>query len=390
MIYQEAEALLAETFAPLTTAEFFGAIGKTRFGSKGGLSHPRRGLFGTDPKRTVLQGYLSHAATLDFHARAPTLPAPAPRPVSSADEYLELIRSFHDRGYTVRIPDVVPLAPKLQRFTRALEFMLRRPVSASIFWSAAGAEAIVHYDKPENLIVQLEGRKRWFISTDPPGLQNNWMQVGEPLPNLERHQVVDVEPGDLMYVPGGTPHTVESTTESLHLAIVFEPMTVREAIIAAVDCLADSDRALRQTAVGRVQDADFQRLSNQVIEGLGRVLTHCRSQDFVKAAMDLRWSRTTGSLPALPRQAVAVEVTRETRVQQSPLAISYLRRSFTSIDFSQPGEHIPVHAGVEPELQFITSTGSFQVADVPGPSGEEVKIALVRRLIESGFLQIAG
>ena len=285
------------------------------------------------------------------------------------------------------IPDVVPLAPKLKLFVRALKSMLRQPVKASVFWSAAGAQAIVHYDRPHNLIVQLEGRKRWYISTEPAGLQNQWAQIGEPPPNLQNHRVLDVEPGDLIYIPGVTPHTVESTTESLHLAIVFPPLTIREAIIAAVDFLSDSDRSFRETAAGRVQNIDFHELSMRVLDGLNRLLSHCRSEDFLRAAMDLRSARITGDYHALDKPSAPIAVTRDSRVRQSSLAISELRHAFTSLEFSQPGERIGIHAGVEPELRFITSTDSFLVSDIPGASGEDVKIALVKRLIETGFLE---
>ena len=387
MIYEQAEALLAQVLAPLTTDQFFDVVGRTSFNLKGSPAHRRRQLLGDDPKRVLLSGFPTHSAKLDWHSRNATQPPPTPRAVSNADEYLELIRNFHERGYTVRIPDVVPLDPNLQHFARALEFMLRQPVEASVFWSAAGAQAIIHYDKPDNLIVHLEGKKRWFISTDPAGRQNKWSQVGEAKPDLERHTVIDVEPGDLIYIPGGTPHTVESTTESLHLAIVFEPITVREAIIAAVDYLSDNDRSLREPAVGRLQDLDVQRLSSLVAGGLERVIAHSRSQDFLRAAMDLRASRMTADLPARPRTPSA-GITRDTQIRHSPLAISHLRPSMASLDFSVPGEHIAVHPGVEPELQFIASTNSFRVADLPGASAEEVKIALVTRLIDSGFLEV--
>jgi hypothetical protein len=389
MIYEQAEALLAQVLTPLTTDQFFDSVGRACFNLKGSPAHPRRQLFGDDPKRTMLSGFLTHSTRLDWHSKTATQPPPTPRAASSADEFMQLIKSFHERDYTVRIPDVIPLSPELQHFTRALEFMLRKPVEASVFWSAAGGQAIVHYDKPDNLIIHLEGKKRWLISTDPPGRQNKWSQVGEAKPSLERHTVIDVEPGDLIYIPGGTPHTVESTTESLHLAIVFEPITVREAIIAAVDYLSDNDRAFREPVVGRVQDVDLERLAGQVAGGIGRLLTHSHSKDFLKAAMDLRSSRMTADLPA-SQKAPSKGVSRETLVRHSPLAISYLRPSLTSLDFSVPGEHIAVHRGVEPELQYIASTDSFRVADVPGASGEEVKIALVTRLIESGFLEVAS
>lgn len=390
MIYEEAEALLAETLAPLSTDEFFAAIGKACLESKDGPEHPRRYLFGDEPKQSILDAFATHATMLDCHATTPTGPPPALRPASSPDDFHELIKSFHQRGYTVRVPDVVPLAPKLQLFVRAIESMLRQPVKASVFWSAAAARAIIHYDRPHNLIIQLEGRKRWYISTEPAGLQNQWIQIGEPPPSLQNHRVIDVEPGDLIYIPGGTPHTVESTTESLHLAIVFPPVTVREAIIAAVDFLSDNDRSFRETAAGRVQAIDYGDLSRQVLDGLNRLMSQCRSEDFLKAAMDLRSSRITADLPALHKPSVAASVTRDTRVRQAPLAISQLRHSFTSLDFSQPGARIGIHAGVEPELRFITSTDAFRIADIPGASGEEVKIALVKRLIDTGFLEVAS
>ena len=390
MIDEQAEAILAEAFAPLATDKFLGAIGKSWFGLKGGPDHPRAQLFGPDPKQTMLGGYATHAQLLDWHSPAPTAAPPPLRAASSSDDFLRIIGGFHERGYTVRIPDVVGLTPELQRFVRALEIVLRQPVKASVFWSAAGAKAIVHYDKPHNIIVHLTGRKRWFISSDLPGLQNKWAQAGEAPPNLQNHQVLDVEPGDLIYIPGGTPHTVDSTTESLHLAIVFEPVTLREAVIAAVDFLSDSEREFREAIAGRASEIDPVRLSALVASGLDRLRDQCRSPDFVSAAMDLRASRATADLPPLAKPASVAAVTRDSRVRHSPLAISHLRHSAGSLDFSQPGEHIAVHRGVEPELRFIAATDSFRVGDLPGAAGEEVKIALVTRLIQSGFLELAG
>ena len=390
MIQEQAEALIAETLAPLATDEFFDAVGKTYLEYKDGPSHKRRLLFGDDPKQTALSAFAAHSAKLDWHARAPTQPPPAPRETSGPDDFRQLIQSFHERGYTVRIPDVASVSPQLQLFTRALEFMLRKPVEASLFWSGAGAEAIIHYDKSENIVVQLEGRKRWYISTEPAGLQNNWMHVGEPVPSIEHHRVVDVGPGDLLYIPRGTPHTVESTTDSLHLAIVFQPLTAREAIIAALDALSDNDRSFRETAVTRASEVDFGKLSAQVTDGIRRLLEHAQSEEFLRAALDFRMAQNTANLPPLPRSAATSALTRDTLVRQTPLAISYLRPSFASMDFSQPGMQIPIHRGVEPELRFITSNQAFRIGDIPGAAGEDVKIALVTRMIDTGFLEVAS
>jgi mannose-6-phosphate isomerase-like protein (cupin superfamily) len=387
MNIEDADAVLRDVLDPLPAETFFGALGRSTLDVQGGPGHPRAALFGDDPVRTALGGYATHAERLDCHGVSPSQPPPGPCKVDGPDEFRALIQAYHERDYTVRIPDVVALSPPLRRLVRALEILLHQPVDASLFWSKAGAGAIVHYDNRDNLVVQLHGRKRWYVSTDPPGLQNNWRHVDEPLPQFQRHRAIDVGPGDLLYIPRGTPHTVDSETESLHLAILFVPTTWRDVLIAAVDLLSDADRSFRETAVER-SDSDLRALSSQVASGLERLAAHFRSGGLVEAAMAHRSSRFIGDLPALPRPSAVPLVLPESRVRHAPLAVCHLRPAGDRIDLSFPGDHIAVHAGVEAELRFIQRTPEFRVRDIPGASAIEVRVALVSRLIGSGLLEL--
>ena len=382
-----AESILNAFFAPLTVDGFLAALGQRSFDVQGGENPVRRGLFGDDPKHSLLAGFATHADQLKSYGVAPTSPPPRASAVADSNEFEALIKSFHEREYTVRVPDVIPLSPRLQEVTRALEALLKQPVQTALFWSKAEAKAIIHYDKRDNIAVQLEGRKRWFISTDPPGLQNNWEHVGEPVPQLPRYRVVDAEPGDLIYIPRGTPHTVESTSESLHLAILFIPTTLREAIIAALDYLSDSDHDLREPAFARASDSHLAGLNARTKAALDRLAEHCRSEDFVKQALDLRSSRMVSALPALPKPSAPQPLTRDTMVRHTPLAISHLRTAQGTMDFTIPGEHIAIHRGVERELRFIAANEQFRVADLPGESSDDVRVALVSRLVASGLLE---
>jgi hypothetical protein len=382
---EEAETVVKSVLEPLPLETFFEALGRSVFDVPGGPAHRRAGLFGEDPVRTALSAFSTHSERLDCHGVGPSLPPPGPRKVDGEDEFRKLIHAYHERNYTVRMPEVVSLSPPLQRFARALELLLQQPVDASLFWSKAGAGAIVHYDKRDNLVFQLHGRKRWYVSTDPPGLQNAWRPIGEPMPHLQRHGVIDVGPGDLLYIPRGTPHTVESVSESLHLAILFEPTTLRDILIAAIDHLSDSDRSLRETA-----DKGADGLSPQAVHALERLIARCRSGDFVEAAAKHRSSRFVGDLPALPKPQPVPGVTAETRVRHAPLAIFQLRRTGDWIDFSLPGDRLAIHPGVEEELRFIRDTVEFRVQDVPGASSIEVRVALVGRLIAAGVLEPVG
>jgi hypothetical protein len=383
MNVEEAKALVQTILEPMPLETFFQALGRSVFEAPGGPAHLRAGLFGEDPVGTALGAYGALSERLDCHGVSPAAPPPGPRKVDGEAEFRALIHAYHERDYTVRMPEVVSLSPPLQRFARALELLLRQPVDASLFWSKAGAGAIVHYDNRDNLVVQLHGHKRWYVSTDPPGLQNNWPQIGEPLPQLQNHRVIDVGPGDLLYIPRGTPHTVDSVSESLHLAVLFVPTTLRDVLVAAIDHLSDSDRALRERA------PEAGDLSIEAVKAVERLLARFRSAGFVDSAMKHRSSRFVSGLPALPRPREVPAVTAETRVRHAPLALFHLRHARELLDLSFPGDHLAVHPGVEEELRFIRDTPGFRVRDIPGASSPEVRAALVQRLIASGLLEPA-
>lgn len=388
MNVEEAEAILKEVLEPLPLETVFHALGRAVLDSPGGPGHARAALLGDDPVRTALGAHPTHAGRLDCHGVNPALPPPGPRQIGGEAEFRKLIEDYHERDYTVRMPEVISLSPPLRRFARALELLLGQPVDASLFWSKAGAGATVHYDNRDNLVFQLHGRKRWYVSTDPPGLQNNWRHIGEPLPHLQRHKVIEIGPGDLLYIPRGTPHTVDSVSESLHLAILFVPTTLRDALIAAIDLMSDSDRSLRETAAARA-DGGPDALPSQVLAGLERLVAQCRSGGFVEAAMKHRSSRFVGDLPALPKPRAVQGVSAETRVRHSPLAIFQLRRSGEYVDFGFPGDRLAIHPGVEEELRFIQETIEFRIGDIPGAASDEVRVALVGRLMAAGLLEPA-
>ena len=307
--------------------------------------------------------------------------------VDSPERFRSSIAAFHDRGYTVRIPAVTVLSPALARLTRALEFMIQQPVKASLFWSAAGARAPIHYDDNDNIVVQLTGHKQWLVSSAPASLHNAWRDVAETPPPLGDHRTIDLAPGSLLYVPRGTPHTVIARSDSLHLAITFTPVTVRDVMIAALDDLSDRERSFRESAVGRIDGPrDMQDLTHIVGRALAALQAQCRSPEFIATALERRASRVVGAMDRLAA-GMPADTGPSTMVRQTPLAICHLLATPTTIDFCQPGEHINIHRGVEPALRFIGATSSFRLSDLPGGLPDSVRIALVDRLITSGFLE---
>jgi bifunctional lysine-specific demethylase and histidyl-hydroxylase MINA len=251
MTLQDAQRTLAQFLAPLTFDEFLDSVltgGFRRIGSDGSTS--RSGLLGADPE-SVLLGAYHLAPKLSYHSANPSGPAPPLEPVNGAAEFQQRIAQFHARNYSVRFPELRPLSPALDQLARALEMVLHQPVTAAAFWSRGGMRAPVHYDTHDLLVVQLRGSKRWYVSSQPSELHNTWKSIPERAPTLGPHHTVDVLPGDFMYLPRGTFHSVDSDQGSLHVSIGFTPLTVREAMIAALDHLSDLDRGWRTTLGSR-------------------------------------------------------------------------------------------------------------------------------------------
>lgn len=393
-MFEQAQAILTDLLRPRSYDEFFDEIvGRQPLALLGDNRTDRAEILGGDPKKVILGAFKKYAPELTCHALAPRSPPPPARAVADASAFRGLIREYHELGYTVRIPEVVDLSPGLSQITRALELILEVPVGAVIFWSAAEAKAPVHYDEIDVIAIQIVGKKRWFVSRDPSPLPNQWKTAGEGPPALERYHTFDVSPGDMLYLPRGTAHTVESTAESIHISIGFIPVTVRDAIIAALDHLSDLDKPIR-TGVTERADAlsnseETAHIATQIRSGLEKLTARCQSDAFVQQAMARRRSRMIADLPKLSSSADGSAITLNSRIRHNPLGMASVIKTPDVLDFSQPGEHIFMHPGAGESLEFIIATPEFRVGDIPGEIGDDVRVALVNRLLSSGFLEPA-
>jgi hypothetical protein len=383
---------LEQFLYPLPLDEFLDRTlvgGFRRLASSG--TFPRVDLLGPNPESSLLDAF-HLAPKLTFHSANPSGPPPSLAAVADREDFRRRIEEFHERNFSVRFPDLRPVSPAVDRLARALEIMLHQPVTASAFWSRGGMRAPVHFDDHDLIVVHLRGTKRWYVSQKPSELNNVWKGIPSGPPELGPHEIFDVNPGDLVYLPRGTLHSVDGSTESLHLSIGFTPLTLREAIIAALDQLSDLERPLRATLGNRLasqlRGIGLEALRPPVLTGVARLLEACRAPGFIESALQLRSGRAIGALGALPQAARDTAITLDAVMMQKDLAYCHLTANPEKIDFSYPGGHLYIHRGAEESLVFMVNTASFRVRDIPGEIDDEVRLSLAEKLREVGFLEV--
>ena len=394
MMFHGAQRLLEEFLAPLTLDEFLDRMltGGFRKVDTGGTSS-RTGLLGADPESVLLNAF-HLAPKLTLHSANATGPVPSMEGVAGAADFQQRIAQSHARNYSVRFPELRPLSPALESLARAFEVLLHKPVTVSAFWSRGGMRAPVHFDDHDLLVVQLRGTKRWYVSSRPSELNNVWATIPSTPPELGPHDTVDVRPGDILYLPRGTWHSVDSDTASLHVSIGFTPLTLREAVIAALDHLSDLDRGWRATVGGRLgfqlRGLGIEQLLPPIVQATGNLATACRTPGYLISALQWRSSRAIAALSRLPAPAQAPQIDLDSELVHHELAFCHLTASPERIDVSYPGGHLYIHRGVQLCIEYMMNNTRFRVRDIPGEVGDDIRLSLAGRFLEIGFLQLAS
>lgn len=143
-------------------------------------------------------------------------------------------RHHYDHGARLQLNQAENAIPELHELIGRLERDLGLPLgtaSTTIIASPPGARAYPHFDSYPQFTVQLQGRKRWTMGPQlcPCSLHSHVLGdddtrmrqfYDEPLPTVMPPDTVELEvtPGDVLYVPSGLAHAVESVDHAISIA----------------------------------------------------------------------------------------------------------------------------------------------------------------------------
>lgn len=158
----------------------------------------------------------------------------------------EAIQALCDQGASLVLNAVDKQVPAIAAMNAMVERFLRCNTHSNAYASFNRESAFkAHFDAHHVLILQLQGRKRWWCygQAESFPLQGKTFSRLEDLPAAEWEGVL--EPGDMLYVPRGDVHrAMVEGPHSLHLTVTMTPPT-------GADAMAWLGRKLLQEDVGR-------------------------------------------------------------------------------------------------------------------------------------------
>ena len=181
----------------------------------------------------------------------------------------EKIYELYRAGATVTWCSLNQIIPEMRDFTRLIsEKMAVRTDTVAFLTPSAKKGYPPHHDPVDLFIVQLEGSKHWKLWNPPtPRLGDNAQYTLEGLgePEIE----VSLQPGDVLYLPYGTPHAATAEGKgSLHLSIMMRPRRWRDLLRETFEDVIADESFTPYPHIGAHREADVEAVFKEKIHEL--------------------------------------------------------------------------------------------------------------------------
>lgn len=327
------------------------------------------------------------------------------------------VSEFYDayrRGSTIRVNRVQRHWKPIRELCRSLEQSFEFPVRANLYCTPASASAFGrHYDTHDVLILQISGRKSWRIfrplvqlplESIPPlpfeertamlkyargGPRKGRADIdddecGEPLSELT------LAAGDLLYIPRGFIHEAWTTNESsTHVTVALDVVRWLDLLSVALAQVSNRDVRFRQALpTGPEARSKLAELFTALVDVFAR---HANLKDaaeelatsFVKNRQAVGDGTLAGPIPA-------ADIDGNTLLEHRPGLLCRFAQNGGAVGIISTHSALWMPPGFDEALRFIAATRQFRADEIPGQMTETSKLSLARRLLQDGFVRIAG
>jgi bifunctional lysine-specific demethylase and histidyl-hydroxylase NO66 len=324
-------------------------------------------------------------------SRRPGPPDPPPQALSEITQRMLAGDSLRIR----RLETLLDPASPAIRLSRAIEMELQHPLgSLTCYASPAHAVGLgPHHDADEIFSLQVSGTKHWSVYGRA---EREEPTIYDRAPGAVV-QEIELRAGDLLYIPHGWVHDVTSDGPALSLTIVIEPFRAYRVLDLLVECLRADPAMQAALPACAILGQDQPLLLAHDVESVARIVRSALDRlDPGVVADHLAAELLTRMMPnpagSLSQSLRAIDVGVETCVQRRSDVVCHLGHCGERISLALPGGYrLDMHPRVEQVLRsVIASTQPFTAGGLGTTLSRDAKVALVRRLVACGVLEVVG
>ena len=304
---------------------------------------------------------------------------------------LARVQAEYQSGTTISLPGFHRAWGPLARLATAVETYLDHAVHTNIYITPGAVSGFgPHYDVHDVFIFQISGAKHWKIY--PPIL--DLPHASQPFrprmftdsaPLLE----LDIEPGDLLYLPRGFVHTTNTGNRaSAHATLGVTVYTWVELLAIWLQSSkneVDFRRALPPGFAHRPE------LKQELKDGFARLVAGFQANLDGEKLVESFLQRVRDGYPGQRAagagfDANVVVIGPRSELKTLPRGRYRLCEEDGGIVLKFDGKAVPMPPRVRAALDDMCKKPSFRPADLAGDLNEETKLALARHLHKEGFL----
>lgn len=281
--------------------------------------------------------------------------------------------------------------PNLRRLCAILTEKFAAPSEAVAYLTPAGQQgARAHSDPSDVYVIQLEGTKHWRVWPTPQsrrlGVDRDYTlaELGQPILD------VSLRPGDVLYVPYGTPHVAAAEEQvSLHVTVVALARTWAELLLPILAQILDEHE---EFWTAPHPGSDPATLSADVHDRVNALIKHVGSEDLA-AALDRRFA-VGRDYEGVAQRYFFSEMAAVDRLDEQAL-VAGVPGASTVHEIEDGSALVTVHGNKlrMPEstataLWAASTTQPFRAGDfLPGESPDR-SLATVKQLVRLGALSV--
>jgi ribosomal protein L16 Arg81 hydroxylase len=282
--------------------------------------------------------------------------------------------------------------PNLRRLCGILTAKFAAPAEAVAYLTPAGQQgARAHSDPSDVYVIQLEGTKHWQVWATPEsrrlGVDRDYTmaELGKPLLD------VSLRPGDVLYVPYGTPHVAAAEEQvSLHVTVVALARTWAQLLLPILEQVLDSHEEFWSAPYAGDDPATLAAVVKERVDAL---MQHLGNADLA-AALDQRFADGRSYEGVAQRhffaETAAVDgIDEQTLVAGVPGASTVHEIDNGTAVVTVRGNKLKMPESVATALAGASTTLPFRAGDFLPDSGQDQSLANVKQLVRLGALHIA-